>query len=77
MTTDKRRVAAYLEPQIAESFDTWLASMPGVSESQALNIILAEYFNLSKEVPGAKNTSNLRKIIRAEVIAILEELNHG
>jgi hypothetical protein len=77
MTTNKRRVAAYIEPQISDALDDWIDSMPEVSESQALNIILAEYFNLSKEVLGAKNTSNLRKIIRAEVLSILEEIDHG
>lgn len=72
MPTDRKRVAAYLYPEVEEKLSEYIKKM-GVGESQAINLILAEYFGVSKSIFKLTNRSELRKIIREEVLKILDE----
>lgn len=67
MTTTKTRVAAYLKPEIEQKLREYQQST-GLNDSEALNAILGEFFEVSKSL----NVSTLRKIIRQEIETYLQ-----
>lgn len=70
MATSKTRVAAYLNPLVEDKFREFQKSQNIPNDSEALNLILSSYFGVSKEVV---NYSQLRKLVRQEVDAYLNE----
>jgi len=74
MPTENRRVATYLPKEIDDRFKAFIAERELKGDSQALIIILSEFFQVSQEVTHQNSLPNLEFQKRIEVLE--EKFDH-